>query len=90
MDAKVLNEFIKIIDDRIDRKLSNFPAVIVKSAEIISSQTTTMTIRFAGDTSNIAGVRFVNGLSLTIGDKINILIYNNSSKSTSYLIIEKV
>lgn len=90
MNDKALNEFIRVIDERINRKLSDFPAVIVKSGEIISSQTTTMTIRFAGDTSDIAGVRFINGLSLTTGDKINILIYNNSSKNTSYLIIEKV
>lgn len=90
MNDKALNEFIRMIDERIDRKLATFPAVLVKSGEIISSQTTTMTIRFAGDTTNIAGVRFVNGLSLSAGNKINILIYNNSSKNTSYLIIEKV
>lgn len=90
MDGKTIQEFINIIDDRIDAKLSRFPAVIVKQAVVQSSQTTTVTIRFLGDTVDIVGVRFINGLTLASTNKVNVLIYNNSNKSTSYIILEKV
>lgn len=86
MDAYAKKQFCDIIDYRVQATLASLMFTRAKSAEVVSNDGSTLTIKFLDDPSNnIAGVPYLAGQTITTGNKVVVLILNNSLKASSWI-----
>lgn len=90
MDAYTKKQFCDIIDYRVNSVLSSLAFTRVKLAEVVSNDGTTLTIKFLDDTANnISGVPYLAGQTIVAGNKVDVLLLNNSLKSSSWICLKQ-
>lgn len=89
LNSKWIQWLFEAFESIMDKKINKAPFCKALIAEVKSVQSTTVTIRFDGDSADIPGVGYIAGVTLLTGNKVTVLILNNSNKSSDYIILKK-